>query len=284
MARHMQPGWYPDPEESSRFRWWSGTGWTPALTDDRSSPPPPRGLPQVAAGRTFPWVAVFIAVLTVGVVTAVTAIGATAQPELPGGAGRTPSFGQAPTVNPAKYERVDYNRATRMLNGFEGVVSMAMPAVPWNVAGLTCDKVVGLMTSACVLYDASFKDFEEGKNLQPTAVLGTMDPKYTGVSGVEEIAGDAIGEWNERIHRNLNATYKQGETQRVTDFPGRTAAKAQATAEYELQGKKHTVQIEVLVIEIRPGAHLGLITVYDSLMTPQARAALEAAVKTLKVA
>ncbi len=31
------PGWYPDPAEGDRFRWWDGQGWTETITDDVSS-------------------------------------------------------------------------------------------------------------------------------------------------------------------------------------------------------------------------------------------------------
>lgn len=31
------PGWYPDPAETDRFRWWDGQGWTETITDDVSA-------------------------------------------------------------------------------------------------------------------------------------------------------------------------------------------------------------------------------------------------------
>lgn len=42
-----RPGWYPDPEGSSRLRWWEGTDWS-----DRYRPRPSTTLPPMPAGST----------------------------------------------------------------------------------------------------------------------------------------------------------------------------------------------------------------------------------------
>lgn len=284
MGRQMQPGWYPDPEQSSRFRWWSGTGWTPALTDDAYSPPPLYGLPQVPPGRTFPWVGVIVTVLVVGLLATLTVIGVGYTRPLPGGSpAETPSFGPASTVNPVRLERMEVDRLAKTVTAFQGAAKLKLPPAPWNLASGFCDRVTGLMLSGCVVYDASFTDFEKQKTLQPTLLVGVMDPKFTLTAGVEELARDGMSEWHRRLHRAVDAKYEAAPVEAVADYPGHPAARATSVAEYDLAGKHHRVEMTVLIIEIRPGAHLGLMWLTDSLMKPATRTQLEAAIKNLAV-
>lgn len=44
-------GWYPDPADASRFRWWTGLRWTNWLSDSDASIPPPIQLPGTASER-----------------------------------------------------------------------------------------------------------------------------------------------------------------------------------------------------------------------------------------
>lgn len=283
MGRHMQPGWYPDPEESSRYRWWSGTGWTPALTDDPAAAAPPPGLPQVAAGRSFPWVAVLVTVLILGIVVALTVIGAGSGRPLPGGAGESPSFGQAPTLREARSQRATVEGGAKQMSAFDGAVTMDVPTAPWKLSSSFCEKVVGLMLSGCLVYDESFTDFETSKTLQPVLLYGVMDPQFTLAAGATEIAGDLLEEWNGRAHRQPGVTADLGRPEPVADYPGHAAARAKGTARYELKGKQHVVEMTVLVIEIQPGGFLGVISMTDSLMKAQARTGLETSLKTLKL-
>jgi hypothetical protein len=42
-------GWYPDPENSARSRWWNGSAWTASVSEPQPAPPQEPFIPQVTA-------------------------------------------------------------------------------------------------------------------------------------------------------------------------------------------------------------------------------------------
>lgn len=46
-----EPGWYPDPEDPSKERYWFGDTWSPSMTRPRPVAPPPLATPAAGWGR-----------------------------------------------------------------------------------------------------------------------------------------------------------------------------------------------------------------------------------------
>jgi uncharacterized membrane protein YhaH (DUF805 family) len=49
-----EPGWYVDPHDPARIRWWDGAGWTEAFQAAVSTPPPPSHEAVAHGGKDEP--------------------------------------------------------------------------------------------------------------------------------------------------------------------------------------------------------------------------------------
>lgn len=155
-SSRRRPGWYPDPEEATRYRWWSGTGWTPALADSDEAPPPSEAMPEVPPrARRFPWIMALLGGLVLGVFGTLTGIGLIAGS--PWQTVASPSLSTPETVQPISIGSAVYERATMQILLLEGRVVVPAPTEPW-VATDMCSDASGLFASVCHFADMSFTE------------------------------------------------------------------------------------------------------------------------------
>ncbi len=273
MARaRKRPGWYPDPEEAARYRWWSGTGWTPALADSAEAPPAPPGLPEVAPGRRFPWIVAVIGGLVVVVLAALTGIGLVTPsrwPTIP-----SPSAGTPQTVEAVWSGSTDWDRATLTVTALEGRFTMPSPNAPWTLVDSSCKDYEGLYASACAFGDSSFTQIgpsSDPKTTPPLIMVGVLEPDWVGAMNVKQAASAVMEELNRRIHKIDGAEYTEDSVSADTSSSPLEAAIGKATVSFDLDGVHHVRQMTSRVIEVYPGAMAGVILVTDDLMTPASR-------------
>jgi hypothetical protein len=273
----MRPGWYHDPEDAGRYRWWSGTGWTPALSDSDDAPMPPPGLPEVPPGRQLPWGLLLAGAVVVAVIAALTVIGVTHGPASRGQVVATPPIGTPSTVPRISAVSATIDAATGRVSVLDDRLTMPVPGAPWKQSGSYCSELKGLFASACLFGDLSFTETGSDTVVPPVLAAGALLPAWVGGASVEEATERLLTTWNSRSHSDVSATYTLTGVTSVTAAGGRETYEATATATFDLAGRHHSRAFIARVTEVYPGALAAAILLTDDLMSASSREAATAA-------
>ncbi|WP_028709744.1 DUF2510 domain-containing protein [Propionicicella superfundia] len=279
-SAHRRPGWFRDPEDAGRFRWWSGTGWTAALSDSADAPAPPPGLPEVPPGRNVPWLAVSVLAVALAVFAGLTIVGLAVGPASRGDTVATPVTGTPSTVPPIGAASAEVDEAAHLVTVLGGRLTMPVPGSPWRLDRGLCSDIEGLFASACLYADTAFTRTGSGSSttVPPVLAAGVLQPSWVGAMPVADAAERLAETWSERAHSAVGGTYTPTGVERVAATGSRAAYEATATVAFDLDGTRHTRRLAARVVEVYPGALAAVVLLTDDLMSDSSRDAAATAV------
>lgn len=269
-------GWYPDPADSHRWRWWDGDAWTTWLTDDASSAPPPVPDPEPVKPHGPFLLRLVVGVIAVAVlaVVALTTWGMlTAPAETPV---TRPPVSAAPTV-----ARPSVARATDGSFTIAGYVSARCPEAPFasqrgSAQGISRDLVTCQDTaeSRSGLTNTSGSSIVIVQLAPETVVPGDLD--RTTVGTLSELA-------HRLFAKAPSPKFSTPEAREIKDYGDKPARRAELTVTHRDGGAEHRDTVSLLVIDCGDGVVFGWLELRTEQIRPEAAAAMDAARAGIKL-
>jgi hypothetical protein len=271
----MGPGWYRDPEDASRYRWWSGTGWTALLSDSPDASLPAIALPEVPPRDTPLWPRIAVGAAAVILVAGLGVVGALTRPPV---TAITVSPGPAPTLTGAAYPVLTLDRGTGVV-ALDSGLTMDAPRGPWKVSDGFCSELDGLLSASCIFGDTSYP--ARGEELPPVLIVGVVDPEFRNLAEGTDLATLMLKDFARRAHGGAPATLAADDPQDTTGTYGdRRSARITGSSTYET-GRTTTYGIDV--IELHVDGWAALILMEDPAMSQTARDEARTAIESLSL-
>lgn len=278
-------GWYSDPADATRYRWWTGVRWTNWLSDSDASLPPPIGLDGTLSARpqedrTRGMVTTLIAGLVVVALVVATFTVLGMRQNAATAAAPVPSVAYGEPVLRTNYfdnKALSFNEAERELLLREGTIPL--PKEPFTVeqASLFAGDLPGVLSDSVTLRYAS-------KHRVLTVIGGTVyagaltwdDPKLGGQHIARAILDTIGGE-----HRPTVDSIASGEPRQ---FGQRQGYPSTLTSSLTVEGKEIQADISVWLFQIEYDTWVSWIEIDTTFPAEQPDPNDDAALLALKAA
>lgn len=227
----------------------------------------------VAVPRWVVRTSIILAAVTTAAIVALTAVGATVGPPTPGVTGTSPALGPARTLPSEGY----YTLAPDRRATYPPWLTLDLPAAPFTQEGAELTDISGFSSEAALFIVASHPAFVPNVTWPPAVMAGPLVPATVIAGDTRATADGLLRELAPRFYRGLTGLIVETSTTEAVTQDGYRGDRATLTVKGSMpDGRQHSAQLSLLVLELDPSHHFGFVEVRPDGITAAESAAMEA--------